>query len=70
MCIRDSVRTYQKVNKVNIPYRFCDRREGDVPFSVADNSLAKRLLNWAPKRDLNKMCLDSWNWYKKRQKVF
>ena len=68
--VLELVKTYQKVNKVNIPYRFCDRREGDVPFSVADNSLAKRILNWAPKRDLNNMCLDSWNWYKKRHNFF
>ena len=62
--VLELISTYQKVNKVNIRYRFCERREGDVSFSVADNSLAKRLLNWEPKRDLSKMCLDSWNWFK------
>ena len=65
--VLELVKTYQKVNKVNIRYRFCERRKGDVPFLVADNSLAKRLLNWEPKRDLNNMCIDSWNWYKSSQ---
>ena len=67
--VLELVNTYQKVNKVNIRYRFCERRKGDVPFLVADNSLAKRLLNWEPKRDLNNMCLDSWNWYKSIKKT-
>ena len=66
--VLELVETYQKVNKVNIRYRFCERRKGDVPFLVADNSLAKKLLNWEPKRDLSNMCLDSWNWYKSSQK--
>ena len=68
--VLELVRTYQKANKVNIRYRFCERRQGDVPFSVADNSLAKSLLNWEPKRDLSQMCEDSWNWFKNSQKGF
>ena len=66
--VLELVETFQKVNKVNIRYRFCERRKGDVPFLVADNSLAKKLLNWEPKIDLSNMCLDSWNWYKSSQK--
>ena len=66
--VLELVETYQKVNKVNIRYRFCERRKGDVPFLVADNSLAKKILNWEPKRGLSNMCLDSWNWYKSSQK--
>ena len=68
--VLELINTFQEVNKVKIRYRFCERRAGDVSFSVADNSLAKKLLNWEPKRDLNKMCLDSWNWFKNNQKNF
>ena len=39
----------KKVNKVKIPYIFSKRREGDNAFVVADNSLARTLLNWEPK---------------------
>ena len=67
--VLELVNTFQKVNKVDIRYRFCERRKGDVPFLVADNSLARRLLNWEPKRDLNNMCEDSWNWYKSSLKI-
>ena len=68
--VLELINTFQKVNKVDIRFRFCERRKGDVPFLVADNSLAKRLLNWEPKRDLNNMCEDSWNWYKNSLKTF
>ncbi len=29
---------------------------------VADNSLAKNILNWVPKRSLELMCKDGWEW--------
>ena len=43
-------------------------REGDSAFSVANNSLAKTKLNWVPKRNLEEMCIDSWNWFKNNPK--
>ena len=63
--IIELINTYKEVNGVDIPYIFVDRRDGDVPYSVADNSLAKSLFNWSPKRDLKTMCRDSWNWFVK-----
>lgn len=64
--VLELVRTFSKVNKVEIPYKFSSRREGDTPYSVADNSLAKEKLNWEPKKDLEIMCVDSWNWHLKK----
>ena len=61
--IIELINTYKEVNGVDIPYIFVKRRDGDVPYSVADNKLAKNLLNWIPKRDLKLMCRDSWNWF-------
>ncbi len=59
------INTFQKVNNVKIPYKFVSRREGDIPYSVADNSLARSTIGWLPKRDIENMCKDSWNWYLK-----
>ena len=44
---------------------FSKRRPGDVPSIVSDNSLAIKILNWSPKRDLAAMCKDGWKWYRK-----
>ena len=62
--VLELVETFQKVNYVEIPYKYTSRRDGDVAFSVADNSLAIKILNWSPSRDLETMCIDSWRWFK------
>ena len=62
--VLELINSFQEVNKVKVPYRFVDRREGDLPYSVADNSLAKDLLNWNPKKNIFEMCADSWSWFR------
>lgn len=64
------VNTFQKVNNIEIPFEFSEKREGDVAMSVADNSKIMSLFKWQPKRDLKDMCLDGWNWQLKNQNGF
>ena len=64
------VNTYEKVNKIKIPFQFVQRRSGDVAELVADNSYAKELINWSPKKDLRDMCRDSFNWQQKNPNGF
>ena len=45
------IKIFQKVNNVEIPFIFEDRRPGDSAYVVADNSLAKSILNWMPKKN-------------------
>lgn len=62
--------TFQRVNNIKIPHKFCDRRKGDIAHVVADNSLAKKYLNWIPKRNLEDMCKDGWKWQFMNQNGF
>ncbi|MDC3047475.1 UDP-glucose 4-epimerase GalE [Prochlorococcus sp. AH-736-A21] len=62
--VLEFIRTFEKVNNVEVPFCFKDRRQGDSAFLVADNSLAKYLLNWIPKRNIEDICKDGWNWQK------
>ena len=57
-------KTIQKVNNIKVPFEFSKRRHGDVPYLVADNSKALKILNWKPKRTLKEMCFDGWKWKK------
>ena len=41
------------------------RRAGDHAFVVADNSLAKSILNWQPTRSIEEICISGWNWQQK-----
>ncbi len=63
--VLELIKTFEEVNDIKIPYKFDKRREGDLPESIADNSLARELLNWEPKRNINDMCRDGWKWKKK-----
>ena len=60
--VLELVNTFMKVNKCQIPFLFTERRAGDVPILVADNSLAMNTIDWSPKRNLEEMCLDGWRW--------
>ena len=52
------------LNKINIPFIICDRRDGDIGEYYADNSKVIESLSWKPKYSLEDMCRDSWNWQK------
>lgn len=62
--VLELISTFEKVNQVKIPFEFVGRRSGDKVMSVANNSLAKKLLNWETTRTLEEMCIDGWNWQK------
>ena len=53
---------FEDVNKVKLLYEITDPREGDTAILVADNSYAKKKLNWLPKRSLQDMCKDGYKW--------
>ena len=62
--------TFEKANNIKIPYVFSNKREGDSPFLVADNSKAKQILNWSPKKSLLDSCRDGWKWFKNNPKGY
>ena len=63
--VLELIRIFEESNSCKVPYLISNRRIGDVACLIADNKLAISKLNWFPKRDLKKMCQDSWNWNKK-----
>ena len=58
------IKTFERVNKIKVPFHFGERRAGDVPILVAENSLSQKLLNWKPEKSLDEMCKDGWNYQK------
>ena len=60
--VLELIKIFQEVNKVEIPYVFSNRRKGDHGIVYADISLATKLLNWKPRKSLEEMCRDGWNW--------
>ena len=65
--VQEMVDTFIKVNNVDVPYQFAERREGDLPVFFADSSKAKKELGWVATRTLEDMCRDSWNYVVKNR---
>jgi UDP-glucose-4-epimerase len=61
----DIIKSYEQVIGNEIPFDIAGRRDGDLAQYYADISKAKSILGWTPKRDILKMCQDSWNWQSK-----
>lgn len=49
----------------DILFKFTNRRKGDVATCFANTQLASKVLGWKAILDLNKMCVDHWNWQSK-----
>ena len=60
--VLDLVKTFEKVNGVEIPYVITDRRPGDIALCYADTAKAEKVLGWKAEKDIEDMCRDSWNW--------
>ncbi len=58
------IKEFEIINKCKIDYKFVNRRVGDLPQVVANNSLSLSLLNWKPVKDISDMCADGWKWAK------
>lgn len=60
--VLDMVKTFSRVNNVDLPYRIVDRRPGDIATCYADPAKARAELHWEAQLTLEDMVRDSWNW--------
>ncbi len=64
--VLDMLHAYERACEKELPYVIVDRRPGDIASSYADPSKAQALLGFETTRDLDDMCLSSWNWVSRR----
>lgn len=60
--VLDLVKTFEKVNGVQIPYEIVGRRAGDIATCYADTHKAETVLGWKAEKGIEDMCRDSWRW--------
>lgn len=58
----ECIHSFEKVSRQKLKYHIGKRRPGDVINIYANNTLAKNLLNWQPKFNLDDMMLSAWKW--------
>jgi UDP-glucose 4-epimerase len=65
--VLEAIHSFEKVSDVKLNYKIGPRRPGDVMAVYANNSFAKRKLNWDPKYSLDEMMATAWKWQMKLQ---
>lgn len=59
--VLELINTFNHVNGINIQYKICPRRAGDIDACYSDPSKAEALFNWRAARGLTEMCRDAYN---------
>jgi len=60
--VKELADTFAKVTGVPVPYKYVDRRPGDVAACYANTALAEQALGWKAKLGVERMCQDAWRW--------
>ena len=60
--VKELADTFALVTGVPVPYRFVDRRPGDVAACYADTRMAQKALGWQAQLGVERMCQDAWRW--------
>lgn len=67
--VLDIINTFQKVTNITIPFKFTNRRSGDVDSVFADPSKAEIELNWKAEKGIYEMCEDAFRWASNEKKT-
>ena len=66
--VKEVFKICEEVTGKKIDVKICDRREGDPAILVADNSKAKKVLDWNPYKDLKYSIKTAYDWEVKNAK--
>ena len=62
--VLDMIHAFSKACGKDLPYEIKARRAGDIAACYASSAKAEKELGWKAIYDLEKMCIDQWNWQK------
>jgi UDP-glucose 4-epimerase len=68
--VKELADTFARVTDVPVPYRFVERRPGDVAACYADTRLAQEALGWQAQLGVERMCQDAWRWQSNNPKGY
>lgn len=60
--VLDVIHAFETASGRNIPYRFVERRPGDVAQCYGDPSYAFETMGWHARYGIDDMCRDTWRW--------
>ena len=62
--VMELVKSFIKVNKVDLKYKIVGRRAGDIEKIWADTSYGNKELGWSATRTLDETLESAWKWEK------
>ena len=62
--VLELIKSFEDVCGMAIKSQYQPRRDGDLAAFWANSSKAFEKMNWQPKRNINKICEDTWRWHK------
>ncbi|MET3538339.1 UDP-glucose 4-epimerase GalE [Chryseobacterium limigenitum] len=62
--VLEVVKAFETANNVAVPYKICDRREGDITIAYANAGKAEKELNWKSETSLEEALRTTWEWQK------
>lgn len=60
--VLEIINAFEKASGKHVPYELVGRRAGDLAEYYADPSLAKTIMGWEARYDIESMCQDTWRW--------
>jgi UDP-glucose 4-epimerase len=63
--VLEVIQAFEKVSGKKLPYKFVDRREGDVVEAYADTKKANEILGWKAHATLEECLASAWKWEQK-----
>jgi len=67
--VLEMVGKFQEVSNRLVAHQVVDRRSGDIASCYADPTMARNLLGWSAKRNINEMCSSAWRWQNNIDKI-
>ena len=58
------LKKFEETSGITIKFKFLPRRDGDLAAFWADTSKVIKKMSWSPKRNIKKICEDTWRWHK------
>ena len=62
--VLELINAFTEVNKVAVPYKIVDPRDGDIANCYANAQKAYDILGWKAEKTVEEMCEDTWRWQK------
>ena len=62
--VLEVVESFERANDVKVPYKICDRRDGDITVAYANADKAERELGWKAETSLDEALRTTWEWQK------